>query len=279
VVSAKTPTRLGIDTGESADMFAARYSRTGVTPLPFMVAGLVAIVAAAWAIDWARLAPGATDPVRTSEWWINVTSVLAPGESPGLGAYSQTRMWTALALLVIAAIVLAIWIGRIGTNVRMGHAPFGAFLPLLAFPAWWMLPITIGITADGTRSRSDALIRYLVAFGILFAQFLLVRWPTLNRIWRAGRLPYDVASIVLWLPMLIPWSMIVLSNAYTLFVVGEDGRRSDSDWLPTANMVDWARWITRASGVAIVVLLVVVSVMQHIGLRQDRADDLAMRER
>lgn len=268
---------IGAKPGSSEDLFSARYSRNGITPIPFMIVSFVAMGAAWWAIDWSEIAPGATDPVRSSEWWINVTSVLLPGEDLRAGSYSTFRMAVALGLLVFAAIVLALWIGRIGSNVRSGHAPFGAFLPIVAFPAWWLLPVTIGITGDASRSRSDIMLRYLVAFAILFTQFLIVRWPTLNRIWRAGHLRYDLASIILWLPMMIPWSMIFLSTAFTYLAIGEDGKVSDSTWRPTEGMLDWARWLTRASGIGLLILLVVVTILQHIGMEKDKADDNADR--
>lgn len=273
-------TRLGgPEPGSSAELFSARYARTGHSPIPYAIVGVAAVCAAFWAVGWAAYEPGAPDPQRDAEVWYNVVSVLAPGETPSTIVYSAFRMWVALGLLLFAAATLALWIGRIGTNIRSGHGPFGAFLPLVTFPAWWLLPITIGITDAADRSRSEAMLRYLVAFGILFAQFLLLRWPLLNRIWRAGHLPYDMASIVLWLPNMIPWSMLFLSTAFTLFAIGDDGAVVDSTWRPTETMEDWARWTTRASGIAIVALLIVVSTAQHIGMRKDRADDLAARQR
>lgn len=259
--------------GSSEELFAARFSRNGITPIPFMVVAFAGMAAAWWALDWSKITAEATDPVRSSEWWTNITSVLLPGEDLRAGSFSDVRMWVALGLLMLAAGLLALWIGRIGTNVRTGHAPFGTFLPLLAFPAWWLLPLTIGATSDPTRSRSDQLLRYLVAFAILFAQFLLVRWPTLNRIWRAGHLRYDLASIILWLPMMIPWMLLFASNAFTYLAIGDDGTFADSSWRPTETMLDWARNTTRVTGIGILLLLVVVSVAQHLGMAKDRRDD------
>ena len=254
-----------------------RYARTAVTPIPMMVGAVVALGAAAWAYDWSALAPGADDPVGSSEWWANITAVLLPGEDLRLASYSQFRMWLALSFLVLAALVVALWIGRIGRNLRPSHAPFGSLLPLLAFPAWWMLPLTLGTTNNFDRSRADLLVRYLVAFGLLFTQFLILRWPLLNRIWRAGRLRYDVASVVLWLPMMIPWAMILLSSAFTYLAIGNDGVIADSAWVTTPAMFDWARNLTRATSVGVLVLLVVVTVAQHLGIAEDRADEQARR--
>lgn len=263
----------------SDHLFEDRYARNGVSPLPHMVVALVLVVAAGAVLRWARWDSSAPGRPHTSEWWTNITALLAPGEDLGTYAYSAGRMWIALALLIVAALAVAVWIGRIGANLRQGHSPFGSFLPIATFPAWWLLPVTINATASETRSRADLLTRFLVALALLIAQFMLLRWPLLNRIWRAGRLPYDLASIVLWLPMMIPWAMLFSSTSWTLIQAGDHGALSDSSWQPTPAMSDWALWLTRASGVAIVALLVVVSARQHTGLAQDKADDAAARAR
>ena len=44
-------------------------------------------------------------------------------------------------------------------------------------------------------------------------------------------------------------------------------------------MEDWANWTTRLSALGILALLLVVSVVQHLGMRQDRLDDQAHRAR
>ncbi len=270
---------LGAPPRHSDVFFGARYNRNGSSPLPLMVVALGALAAAWVAVVRASETPFGPDAVESSDWWINVTAVLLPGEDLGVGAYSPTRMWTAIGLLVLSGVFMALWMGRIGGNVRTGQGPFGAFLPIITFPAWWLLPLTLGYTANTTRSSSDAMLRYLVAFAMLFAQFLLLRWPTLNRIWRGGHLPYDLASIALWLPNMIPWSMFMLSNAFTYLAVGDNGLIADSSWRATPAMLDWARWTTRLSALAIIVLLIVVSIRQHQGMAQDRADDLAARAR
>ena len=280
VVSSAPPTVYVGETGShgprpgSADeLFTARFSRTGRSPIPYGAVALVAAAVAWWAVAqarWDASAPGR--PVR-SEWWVNVTAVLLPGQDISLRLYSEQRMWIAIGALVATAVLWAVWIGRIGGNVRQGHGPFGAALPLVALPAWWLLPLALGDTTVAAGSRSELMLRYLIAFAVLFAQFLLLRWPTLNRIWRAGHLPYDLASIVLWLPMMIPWMMIFASNAFTLLAIGDDGDPADSVWLPTRAMVDWAQWTTRLTGIGIVALLVVVSVVQHQGLAADRRRD------
>lgn len=264
--------------GREDELYHPRYSLNAHSPVPYMVAALVAGAAAWWAMDWSKPTLEATDPVRSSEWWTNITGVLLPAEDIRFASYSASRMWITLGLLVLTAILVAVWIGRIGTNLRTGDQPFGSLLPILTFPAWWLLPISIGLTGGAPRSRGDVLLRFLTASGILIAQCLLLRWPTLNRIWRAGRLPYDLASIVLWLPMMIPWLMLFGSNAYSVITVDEGGSLRDSSWQPTETMADWARAATRVTSVAILVLLVVVTVVQHISLRRDRAAVRASKE-
>lgn len=255
-----------------------RYSRSAHSPLPWMVATAAAMVAALWAVRWSAVSSEADDPVRSSEWWANVYSVLLPAHELRLGSYSQFRMWVALVLLVVAAVVVLAWIGRIGRNLRTNQAPFGMVVPLLALPAWWVLPISLGLTDPGTRARSDLLVRTLLAFGLLLLQFVGMRWPLLNRIWRAGGLPYDGASVLLWLPMMIPWSMLLLSNAYVLLVADNAIEAADAAWRPTPAMEDWARWLTHGTEVAVLVLLVVVSITQHVGIFEDRRADRAHRE-
>ena len=278
-VLASTPQPDGRGGPSSAEALStARFNRTGVTPVPYAVVALAGLVATWWGVRWAQLTPDAPEPVEVSEWWFNVFAVLMPGEDVGVGAYSTQRLWIATGIAVAAAVACLAWIGRIGKNVRPGSLPFGTVMPLLAFPAWWMLPVTMGL-ADGSRSsRSDLIVRFLVGFAILFAQFLLARWPLLNRIWRAGLLPYDIASIVLWLPNLIPWSMLFLSSAYTVFVI-DDGGGGSSSWMPTQAMEDWAVWTTRLSALGLLVLLLVVTGAQHLGMRQDHLDDEASRAR
>lgn len=268
----------GATPGTSADLLGVRYSRTAVSPIPMMVVAAIALGAAAWAYQWSAVGPGATDP-EASEWWINVVSVLLPGESPDVFRYSEFRMWVTIALMVVAAGALALWIGRIGTNLRNAHEPFGSILPIIALPAWWILPTTLGTVSNTDRSSADLILRLLISFAILFAQFLLIRWPLLNRVWRAGRLRYDLASVVLWLPMLIPWSMLFLSWAFTLFYGDDDPvKQADSPWRPTPAMADWSRNVTRATSIGILALLVVVTIAQQIGIQKDRAEERARRD-
>ena len=72
--------------GSADEMFTARYNRNGSSPLPFLVVALVGIGAAWWALDWARWTPDSPERFQTNEWWVNVTSVLVPGEYNAFGA-------------------------------------------------------------------------------------------------------------------------------------------------------------------------------------------------
>ena len=44
-------------------------------------------------------------------------------------------------------------------------------------------------------------------------------------------------------------------------------------------MEDWANWTTRVSALGLLVLLLVVTAVQHRGMAQDRLDDQAHRAR
>ena len=43
-------------------------------------------------------------------------------------------------------------------------------------------------------------------------------------------------------------------------------------------MYDWAQWMTRLTSVGLLVLLIVVSVIQHVGLRKDHLDYQATKQ-
>lgn len=265
-------------TGLRDEMYHPRYSLNAHSAVPYMIVTIALGAAAWWAMIWSEPTRSAPDPVRSSEWWTNVNAVLLPAEEIRYASYSASRMWITIGLLIVTAIAVAVWIGRIGTNLRTVDQPFGSFLPILTFPAWWLLPISIGLTGGAPRSRGDVMLRFLTAAGILIVQCLLLRWPTLNRLWRAGRLPYDMASVLLWLPMMIPWLMIFGSNVFSVLTVGEDESLRESSWQPTETMADWARAGTRVTSVAILGLLIVVTIVQHLALSRDRAAIRASKE-
>lgn len=257
--------------GEAPEL---HYTRSARSPLPYLAVAITAIAVAWWAVAWATQDPPASQPAARSDWWSNAVAVLLPSEPSLAGeAFSTFRMWMALGVLCVAALAVSLWIGRLGRNVRTGEGRFGSLVAVLALPAWWLLPYTVG-RSDHGASRTDLTIRLLSVVALLLAQFVFLRWALLNRIWRAGHLPYDIASIALWLPNLIPWAMYFASASFTLITMGDDGDSTGSRWRPTEAMADWATATTRFSALALLVLLVVVSVRQHDALRRDRADDL-----
>jgi hypothetical protein len=262
----------------AADGSTLVYARRAVTPLPYLAAAVVATVAAWVAIH--RVAPGSGETGRIgSAWYYNLVALIAPWERTSDLVTSRAAEWVTSGLLVLAVGAVVVWIARIGQNVRSGASPFGLVLPLLAFPAWWMLPFTIGSRNLANRTFLDNLTRFALCLALVLAQFVLVRWPALNRIWRAGRLRYDYLSIALWAPMAVPWIMWFASYTFSLASTGEDGHFRDSNWLPTHNMAVWATWTSRACSLGVVALLVAVSVLQHLGIRQDRAAEAERRAR
>jgi hypothetical protein len=266
-----------------ADGSNLRYARNAVSPLPFAAVALAA-GAAAW-IAYVRVQPGPGESGKlASGWWYNTSQLVVPWDFLPWDNFqghvtSSTAEWVSTSLFAIAILATIGWIARIGQNVRAGGLPFGVSMPLLAFPAWWILPFTIGSRNLSNRTFLDNLSRFSLCLAILLAQFVLIRWPGLNRTWRAGRLRWDYLSMGLWLPMAVPWFMLFGSFTFSLASTGEDGTFADSNWLPTHNMEVWATWTSRACSIGVVVLLIVVSVLQDRGIRQDRADDLTQRTR
>lgn len=256
------------------------FSRHAITPLPYAGAALASIVALLVALSWATdgtPAADAPDSLRTlNQVWLVVTNLLLVQEDVQLlvGVQEATVMLV-LAGIVVAA--MALWIGRIGRNLPLGDASFGMGLALLGLPAWWTFSLTAGALDDFDRSRIDAMMRIAVAAGVLVVQFVLLRWALLNKVWRAGRIPGDLGALVLWVPEIVPWSLYLGSSLYTLAATDE-GEPPSTTWQPTEAMVDWGIALSRISLVAIIVLLLVVSVRQHLGIAADRRTDAAARE-
>ena len=73
--------------------------------------------------------------------------------------------------------------------------------------------------------------------------------------------------------MMIPWSMLLLSTSLTLLVTGDGDDPADSTWRPTEAMADWARNVTRATEVGVLLVLIAVSVSQHLGIMKDRKEE------
>lgn len=255
------------------------YSRHAVTPVPFALAALASIVALLVAVPWARRGrpDGDLETLRTlNEVWFSVENLLT-ARLDGSFLRSPTKATVVLALSAVVAVAVAAWVARLGRNLPLTEASFGAGFAVLGLPAWWTLALTLGTLDDPSPRRIDLIVRLAFAAGLLVIQYVLVRWGLLNRIWRAGRLPYDQASILLWLPELIPW-MMYLGSSITTLVITEDGDLPADTWRPTPAMVDWGRALSAASTAAILLLLVVVTIRQHVGMAEDRGVDAAARE-
>lgn len=256
------------------------YSRHAITPLPYAGAALAAVVALLVADRWATSGTfsGNRDSIKTlNQVWFTVDNLLLAQLDDVSLLRSTTKGAVVLVLAGIVAGSIALWVARLGRNLPLGESSFGVGFALLALPAWWTFPMTVGLFENPSTTRIDALMRLGLAAAILSAQFLLLRWALLNKIWRSGRLPGDLGAIVLWLPELIPWMLFLGSSIFTLAGTG-DGEAPPTAWRPTPAMVDWGQALSKASAVGILVLLVVVSVRQHLGMIEDRRRDQEARD-
>jgi hypothetical protein len=259
--------------------FQTTFARHAHSPLPHLalaVGGLLAL----WAtLQWAR--SGTLDLDRRdalqdlNQLVLSLGAVLSPAYQHEI-VTTVPRAATLVAVAVAAAALVGAWIGRLGRNVVMGQPSFGMTFALLALPTWFTLPLTLGTFEADSVTRLDALVRFGTALALLAAQFLLIRWVLLNRLWRAGRIPADYASMALWIPELVPWTMLLGSSITTLVAEGES-RTGDSPWEPTEAMVTWGERVSAATLVGLGVLLIVVSVRQHLGILRDRRMDAAAR--
>lgn len=248
------------------------YLHQAGSPLPYLAASIVSLASAWVMFSWNQGLEQARSP---GNLWSYSTAVLLPYEAlPGSNDVWSNRL--TLAVAVGAALILLLWIGRIGRNVR--GPGFGFSLGLLALPAWFTLPLTIGLENEIDRGYGVFILRTALALMLLIGQYALLRATLLRRVWSASQLPRPGVATLLWLPALVPQAMFLGSGLFTLLAVGEDGS-GRSGWTPTSTMVEVGRWADRASGVAILMLLVVVSVRQHEGIAADRAADAAYRGR
>ncbi|HRW39626.1 MAG: hypothetical protein KDB04_15815 [Acidimicrobiales bacterium] len=253
------------------------YSRHGASPLPHAALAIASVLALWAARTWAVRGDveGDRDTLRVlNEIWFTVANLLLPQDRhQDLVSVTKATVVFGLAAVTIVAVVL--WVARLGRNLPLSSTAFGGGLALAGLPAWWTLSLTLG-AYDGLESeRIDLLTRTSLGLAILTAQFLLVRWALLNRAWRAGGLPGDLASILLWLPELVPWAMFFGSSVVTLAATA-DGERPETFWMPTQAMTDWGFALSKVCMVAIGVLLCVVSVRQHLGMAQERAAEAAL---
>ncbi|MEZ5138301.1 MAG: hypothetical protein R2711_05920 [Acidimicrobiales bacterium] len=168
---------------------------------------------------------GDRDTLRVlNEIWFTLSNLLLPQEVHR-DLVSVTKAAVVFGLAAVAVVAVALWVARIGRNLPMSGATFGGGLAVAGLPAWWTLSLTLG-SYDGLETeRIDLLTRTSLGLLILTGQFLLVRWALLNRTWRAGKLPGDLASVVLWIPEFVPWAMFFASSVLTLAVTSDGAPR------------------------------------------------------
>jgi hypothetical protein len=162
-----------------------------------------------------------------------------------------------------------LWVRRIGQNARADVGVFGSLLVLAAVPAWFTLPLTIAPSASA-ESVSVERLRLTLALVLLLGQGLFARWAFTHKIWRAGRLPMEQVAYVLWLPLLAAGTWFYGASLWTSISIDEHGH-GHSKWRPTAAIARTELWTVRGTGLAVFVLVVVVTVRQHLGVRADRA--------
>jgi hypothetical protein len=251
-----------------------RFSRFGRSPLPTMAVAAGSALVALGAFRWMEDGPVTGDsapPARVVRtFWV----VLAQAEDVVPGSHGA-RSWVAMAVALVAAVAVLAWIRRVGQNSRHEAEQFGALLPLVALPQWFWLPLVL---PDGNPTdRSDTLLRYSFTLLFMLAQVGVARSVFANRLWKAGRLRWESFAALLWVPMLLAYGWLLGAWCYTLVEIGDDGR-GRSSWRPTELHEDLATWAGRLSYVGILVVLVVASIRQHVGLQRDRRDDAAFHE-
>ncbi len=250
-----------------------RYSHFGRSPLPAMAvaagASLGALAAFRWMQDGATTGDDAPAVRVVRTFW----TVLAQGEDVVPGSHGG-RGWVAMAVAVVAAGAVLAWIHQVGQNSRHEAEQFGALFALVALPQWFWWPLVL---PDPAVDRSDTLLRYSFTLLFMLIQVGVARSVFVNRLWKAGRLPWDDLTALLWVPMLAAYGWLLGAWCFTLVEIGDDGRGT-SAWRPTERAEDVALWTGRLSYVGIALLLVVVSVRQHLGLREDRRADAAFHE-
>ncbi|MBX3286669.1 MAG: hypothetical protein KF703_15070 [Actinobacteria bacterium] len=250
-----------------------RFSRFGRSPLPLMAASAVAALVAWAAFRWMEAGDATGDGAPPFRLVRSFWTVLAQGEDIVPSPHGN-RSWVALAVATAAVVVALAWIRRVGQNSRREPDQFGALLALVALPEWFWLPLAL---PDAGADRSDTLLRYVFTLLFMLAQVGVARSVFANRLWKAGRLPFEWGAALLWVPALAAYGWLLGAWCFTLVEIGDDGR-GHSAWRPTELHADLATWAGRLSYVGTLVVLVVASVRQHVGLQHDRDDDAAFHD-
>lgn len=254
----------------SRDHYTPVYSHNAVSPLPYLAVVLMLVVAAAFYIAGAN--GGETVTNRISDPVFIAHAVVMPTFD---GADTWTGIHISIALAVATLVAGAALISRLGRNLRVAGSRFGALFVLAALPAWWAVPWALGLEAP--VGYGEILFRNSMVLLFILVQYGLLQAPLFGRLWDAGQLPNRWLSALLWSPPVFFLSMFWGAMLFTFVSVGEDGR-GDSSWEPTDRMVDLVNWSWQGTAAGLLLLLMVVSVVQHRQIRVDRAEILAERK-
>ncbi len=244
------------------------YARHAKSPLPYLAAAVVAGSASVLVVRWA------VQPVNfgrqggwSLQWWDRVAVFFLQAENlHGLGADHARLAW-ASAILLLLGISLVLLTRRIGQNSKADEGYFGAILATCSLFAWWDLPSVIG---HQSPAYGEERFRLALAAMLVLIQFIFARWAFAHKLWRSGGLPLEPIAFLLWVPQLVATFWYAGSLAYTKLAVGKHGHHH-SPWRDTPAIDRLWQWSTRGTGAAIAVLIVVVTVIQHVGIRADRA--------
>ncbi len=249
------------------DPFSSHYSSTARTPLPEMVAAVAVMASTFFIIRWALTDVSNPSVGPSTTWWDLVTASILQDRRLSIVDTDGGRVWWAVGAMILSLLVLVLWSRRIGVNNRASGRYFGAVLPLLALPGWWILPL---IVPEGrSPDRNEAITRLAITVLVLVSQALFTRWVFVHKVWRSGELPFEPAALLLWVPLAVAGAWFYGAQLWTIVAQGADGR-GHSGWRPTETMQRGVSWATRGTGIALLVVLIAVTVVQHAGIRRDR---------
>jgi hypothetical protein len=275
VVELDSPSTLASSPGSLASVtrFAAEpptytYSRHAQTPLPYFLGTAVVAAVTTFVVRWAvqPLDAPHSGGLSTS-WWDRVQIFYLQAENLQADLTDHGRLtWAAVALTVLA-VSLVVWIRRIGQNAKADSGYFGAVLAVAGLFGWWTLPFYIG---HERPEYGEIRFRLALAALLVLIQAIFARWAFTHKIWRAGNLPFEPIAYLLWIPQMVATFWFAGATAFTMFAVGKHGDKHSS-WRPTEAMARLWQWSTRGTALAVAILLVAVTVVQHIGIAADKA--------
>ena len=235
-----------------------RFAESARSPLPLATVALAAIVA------------------------VVACGVVASSKASGTisDVDIETGSMVALVGLAVVALVASIaWLRQIGVNDRS----FGLPLVLLSCVPWESL----ALWSDDHGSRTVEGLMAQVAFAIvvmLVAGFFLRR-IMITKIWYAGGLPAPVLSILLWLPQLaltvtvLATALVNMAGAKTRTSTTAFYQFTQTTWDPVSPaLVSITAVVAAVSALAAFLVLLTVTIAQHIGVRRDQAARRRARE-